>query len=134
MDSDRVLSRHYPIPITSLGEAKALKHNTIIGFFFTSVFVYHCSWNFSVLDLDCIIKDSRGEVIIFSHSEKSKKEVLVYDSSCLPGETVSLFVFLFRWFVINFSPFFLFSLFSTSRMVMFCSLKIWMVVMFTVFN
>ncbi|KAK4024890.1 hypothetical protein OUZ56_010385 [Daphnia magna] len=38
-------------------------------------------------DLDCIVKDSSNEVIIFSHSEKSKKEVLVYDSSCLPGET-----------------------------------------------
>ncbi|KZR96768.1 Uncharacterized protein APZ42_008702 [Daphnia magna] len=68
MDSDPVVTRHYPIPITSLRDAKDLKHNTVI-------------------DLDCIVKDSSNEVIIFSHSEKSKKEVLVYDSSCLPGET-----------------------------------------------
>ncbi|KZS09717.1 Uncharacterized protein APZ42_026026 [Daphnia magna] len=65
---DLVVTRNYPIPITSLRDAKDLKHNTVI-------------------DLDCIVKDSSNEVIIFSHSEKSKKEVLVYDSSCLPGET-----------------------------------------------
>ncbi|KZS10206.1 Uncharacterized protein APZ42_025373 [Daphnia magna] len=66
MDSDPVVTRHYPIPITSLRDAKDLKHN-------------------NRSDLDCIVKDSSNEVIIFSHSEKSKKEVFVYDSSRQTG-------------------------------------------------
>ena len=40
-------------------------------------------------DLDCIVKDSSSEIIEYLKSEKTKKQILIYDSSSLPGETVS---------------------------------------------
>lgn len=38
-----MVTRHYPIPITSLRDAKDLKHNTVIGqVFFLNLFRFIC--------------------------------------------------------------------------------------------